>query len=447
MGIVIGNLREGNAPCVEGPTSPKIRMGEIYYGGAWNGLTPVRRIRVERDFFMLKKNIGQAYAHLLSLAKLPIEYNTGVHGRAKFSGDFREADPQIDFDSVSPSISSANAVYGGNILDALYLLPAGVSIEYPTDKTMVVKAFGATVLEYETPDKGDETGFTMRNDGVFSALQMVKADRAWAGRTAITSEPIYHGVITDDDWERVNGHIVPLETYHEVGLYLNGYKLSSTRVYTGASSFYTAKAFPIYKRYPADTPIEVPLDDYVFDPRSTGVDLSDFALFFKGTTRYHDEQVASPRAQLLNATGRVQDSGWFWESWNNATQQVQTVRVAVTTYRPEAVPSVAPIIEFLPFLGEAANAEDDFFTLEPDFVEEDGTQWAQAGVVYLAPLWARQIFPGMSPSHIIEDYIWSDDWLDQPLRLGKRDLRTYWEESDNRIALMVEGVPIWEWTR
>jgi len=183
MGVIIGSLNSGGAPCVETPDSPEITIGgpvsltsatQNEYGKTIRvteesdaikfadhaDIANVRRVKIKRSFYCRKSDINATMAWLSTLSGSALKYSAGLAGEKTATGNF-QLDGDVDFSSFSPSISVAKAEFTGAVLDVNFLFPSGLSFVTVDDMNSKIIVGTNTVAEYSTPSDGDGSGLSI----------------------------------------------------------------------------------------------------------------------------------------------------------------------------------------------------------------------------------------------------------------------------------------------
>lgn len=187
MGVMVGILRDGDAPCVETPESPEITISQpmtlvsAAYQNVGKTLTAsgdvvdidmaafvnscdiesVRQITVKRTFYCKKKDIPEVTLWLNSLVGGSIDYNAGADGVKTIAGGFRLVG-SLKFTSYSPSISMAEAEYVGWALDCNFLFPPGLEFVRVDDTHYNIVLDDEVFTSYESSSVGDGSGLSFR---------------------------------------------------------------------------------------------------------------------------------------------------------------------------------------------------------------------------------------------------------------------------------------------
>lgn len=172
MGVIIGLLKDGDAPCVETNDSPQITISpprthpttvascSSRYGNAFD-LADVRDVEVKRKFVCKKSDIGAVMQWLGTLSGgTSVTYNAGADGTKTMAGVFNLTD-KMTFSSVSPSFAEVEARFVGQVLDVNFLLPSGLTFNKVTDTKYSVKIGTEVVAEFESSAAGDGSGITI----------------------------------------------------------------------------------------------------------------------------------------------------------------------------------------------------------------------------------------------------------------------------------------------
>lgn len=188
MGVMVGILSNGTAPCIETQDSPNILIGKpmVFVSTSYNAWTRktilsdrtevsvdepvfrdhadianVREVEVTRKFQCKKSDINEVMAWLATLSGGSVEYNAGADGTANLAGGF-QVSGKIKVSSVSPSMVQIEVAFVGFVLDCNFLLPSGLAFTKVDDKTYRVVVDDVVMQEYVSATNGDGTGLSIR---------------------------------------------------------------------------------------------------------------------------------------------------------------------------------------------------------------------------------------------------------------------------------------------
>lgn len=188
MGVMVGILSNGTAPCIETQDSPNILIGKpmVFVSTSYNAWTRktilsdrtevsvdepvfrdhadianVREVEVTRKFQCKKSDINEVMAWLATLSGGSVEYNAGADGTANLAGGF-QVSGKIKVSTVSPSMVQIEVAFVGFVLDCNFLLPSGLAFTKVDDRTYRVVVDDVVMQEYVSATDGDGTGLSIR---------------------------------------------------------------------------------------------------------------------------------------------------------------------------------------------------------------------------------------------------------------------------------------------
>jgi hypothetical protein len=176
MGVVIGVLSNGDAPCVESPKSPEVTIGvpeslpvksESGNGpvAEYGYISPAREMKIKRTMTCKKADFPAVSNWLSTLSGGSVEVNCGADGTRTIGGEFM-LDGEMVFSSVSPSLMEVQATFIGKVMDCNFLLPSGLAFTKIDPTTYAIVIDDVERQRYTATGTGDGSGLTIRAGGI-----------------------------------------------------------------------------------------------------------------------------------------------------------------------------------------------------------------------------------------------------------------------------------------
>ena len=166
--IILGILSEADAPCIEAPDSPEVKVGEAQTLLSTNTDNPpsseffqdirsVRTVTVKRSFTCLKEDFHAVRNWLAGLDGRALQVNVGKNGKSVLAGGFRLTGP-IEMASESPSLARVEAEWAGYILDCNIDLAPSIRFRKDSDTQWSIMCGDTVALTVNSSGPGDGTG-------------------------------------------------------------------------------------------------------------------------------------------------------------------------------------------------------------------------------------------------------------------------------------------------
>lgn len=347
MGVMVGILSNGSAPCVELPESPDITIGKpmAFVSTSYNSWTRktiisdrtevsvdepvfrdhadianVREIEVKRKFLCKKEDINEVLAWLATLSGGSVAYNAGADGEKTLAGGF-QVSGKIKCASVSPTLEQIEVEFVGFVLDCNFLLPGGLAFTKVTDKKYQVVVGETVMAEYESSTDGDGSGLAIRAGRVLYWDEIAESARASLSMTLEDLPTSAEDVASTD--------VVYMLQYRELLFTINGEVISKWFIPCyGLTERKRLYIKPLYygvteAEYTAGVALTAPVDLSLPNPRLGGDFV--YATSFPGGTPVL-ENLPSPRQASVRQVGygyadMINNGSWV----PTFTQQVASV--------------------------------------------------------------------------------------------------------------------------